>query len=241
MGFAPESLQSSWPKTVVRKWLNIKSRADEFHSDYGIISTGAPFSPSMSVCSCAQVFFLKFLIGRVFCCGCCFPFLGAGSGGGMEERRKSCSDKDRCYISLKGDHLLSGTHPIRPCCSVLPCSLRWKECFCGYLKSCTAAANTVWITEAGGQIKNPILAAATARTASHDRSLIFRRGFGWRRRGKSETAAARAALASRLRESEPETNPQMCAAAWTTLNLGKNYGEHRHHEANPHVKLIMLN
>ncbi|XP_057972328.1 type I inositol polyphosphate 5-phosphatase 8 isoform X2 [Malania oleifera] len=26
--------QSSWPKLVARKWLNIKSRADEFHSDY---------------------------------------------------------------------------------------------------------------------------------------------------------------------------------------------------------------
>ncbi|XP_010260068.1 PREDICTED: type I inositol polyphosphate 5-phosphatase 8-like isoform X2 [Nelumbo nucifera] len=26
--------KSSWPKIVVRKWLNIKSRADEFHSDY---------------------------------------------------------------------------------------------------------------------------------------------------------------------------------------------------------------
>ncbi|KAJ7977075.1 Type I inositol polyphosphate 5-phosphatase [Quillaja saponaria] len=26
--------QSSWPKTVVRKWLNIQSGADEFHSDY---------------------------------------------------------------------------------------------------------------------------------------------------------------------------------------------------------------
>ncbi|OVA18296.1 Inositol polyphosphate-related phosphatase [Macleaya cordata] len=28
--------RSSWPKTVVRKWLNIKSRSDEFNSDYTI-------------------------------------------------------------------------------------------------------------------------------------------------------------------------------------------------------------
>lgn len=28
--------KSSWPKVVVRKWLNIKSGADEFHSDYKI-------------------------------------------------------------------------------------------------------------------------------------------------------------------------------------------------------------
>ncbi|KAF5953794.1 hypothetical protein HYC85_006650 [Camellia sinensis] len=26
--------KSSWPKVVVRKWLNIKTGADEFHSDY---------------------------------------------------------------------------------------------------------------------------------------------------------------------------------------------------------------
>ncbi|XP_077213502.1 DNAse I-like superfamily protein [Tasmannia lanceolata] len=50
--------KSSWPKVVVRKWLNIKSRADEFHSDYSIT--------------------------------------------GMEERRKSYSDKDR-YVFVKGN------------------------------------------------------------------------------------------------------------------------------------------
>lgn len=27
-------LQSSWPKLAVRKWLNIKSSAERFHSDY---------------------------------------------------------------------------------------------------------------------------------------------------------------------------------------------------------------
>ncbi|KAK4419113.1 Type I inositol polyphosphate 5-phosphatase 8 [Sesamum alatum] len=30
----PKYLKSSWPKVVVRKWLNIKSGRDEFHSDY---------------------------------------------------------------------------------------------------------------------------------------------------------------------------------------------------------------
>ncbi|KAL0375178.1 UNVERIFIED_CONTAM: Type I inositol polyphosphate 5-phosphatase 8 [Sesamum radiatum] len=30
----PNSLKSSWPKVVVKKWLNIKSGRDEFHSDY---------------------------------------------------------------------------------------------------------------------------------------------------------------------------------------------------------------
>ena len=28
--------QSSWPKLVMKKWLNIKSSADEFHSDYTV-------------------------------------------------------------------------------------------------------------------------------------------------------------------------------------------------------------
>lgn len=31
------SCKCSWPKTVVRKWLNIRSRADEYHSDYAAV------------------------------------------------------------------------------------------------------------------------------------------------------------------------------------------------------------
>ncbi|XP_056172356.1 type I inositol polyphosphate 5-phosphatase 8-like [Syzygium oleosum] len=31
---AREISKNSWPKVVVRKWLNIRSGADEFHSDY---------------------------------------------------------------------------------------------------------------------------------------------------------------------------------------------------------------
>ena len=30
------NLKSSWPKLVMKKWLNIKSSADEFHSDYTV-------------------------------------------------------------------------------------------------------------------------------------------------------------------------------------------------------------
>ncbi|XP_068644248.1 type I inositol polyphosphate 5-phosphatase 8-like [Aristolochia californica] len=48
--------KSSWSKTVVRKWLNIRNRADEFHCDYTV----------------------------------------------KEQRRKSCSDKDR-YVYLNED------------------------------------------------------------------------------------------------------------------------------------------
>ncbi|KAK9127139.1 hypothetical protein Syun_015936 [Stephania yunnanensis] len=32
--------KSSWPRTIVRKWLNIKSRTDEFHSDYAAKAMG---------------------------------------------------------------------------------------------------------------------------------------------------------------------------------------------------------
>ncbi|KAF8397535.1 hypothetical protein HHK36_016453 [Tetracentron sinense] len=31
-----KNFKSSWPKVVVRKWLNIKSKSDEFHSDYSV-------------------------------------------------------------------------------------------------------------------------------------------------------------------------------------------------------------
>ncbi|XXG75106.1 hypothetical protein AAC387_Pa07g3686 [Persea americana] len=57
--------KSSWPKIVVRKWLNIKSRSDEFLSDYAVREET------------------------------------------MEERRKSCSDRDH-YIFRKGDILAGG-------------------------------------------------------------------------------------------------------------------------------------
>ncbi|XXG66219.1 hypothetical protein AAC387_Pa05g3745 [Persea americana] len=60
----PRSCKSSWPKTVVRKWLNIKSGADEFHSDYAVV-------------------------------------------GMMQDRRKSCSDKDP-FLFRKGDMLPGG-------------------------------------------------------------------------------------------------------------------------------------
>lgn len=39
---------SSWPKVVVRKWLNIKSGRDEFHSDY---RTNALFQRRSKSCS----------------------------------------------------------------------------------------------------------------------------------------------------------------------------------------------
>ncbi|KAI3910242.1 hypothetical protein MKW92_033929 [Papaver armeniacum] len=32
--FGTNHRSSSWPKTIVRKWLNMKTRSDEFHSDY---------------------------------------------------------------------------------------------------------------------------------------------------------------------------------------------------------------
>ncbi|KAJ8629576.1 hypothetical protein MRB53_022899 [Persea americana] len=54
--------KSSWPKIVVRKWLNIKSRSDEFLSDYAVREET------------------------------------------MEERRKSCSDRDH-YIFPKDLHI----------------------------------------------------------------------------------------------------------------------------------------
>ncbi|XP_026656903.2 type I inositol polyphosphate 5-phosphatase 8-like [Phoenix dactylifera] len=50
--------KSSWPKTVMRKWLNIKTSGDDFHSDYN-----------------------------------------SGGVGVVQERRKSCSDKDRSIFS----------------------------------------------------------------------------------------------------------------------------------------------
>ncbi|KAI3984426.1 hypothetical protein MKX01_011380 [Papaver californicum] len=34
--FGTNQRSSSWPKTIVRKWLNMKTRSDEFHSDYTI-------------------------------------------------------------------------------------------------------------------------------------------------------------------------------------------------------------
>ncbi|MCL7021542.1 hypothetical protein MKW94_013688 [Papaver nudicaule] len=34
--FSTNQRSSSWPKTIVRKWLNMKTRSDEFHSDYTI-------------------------------------------------------------------------------------------------------------------------------------------------------------------------------------------------------------
>ncbi|KAF8396742.1 hypothetical protein HHK36_018372 [Tetracentron sinense] len=42
--------KSSWPKVVVRKWLNIKSRSDEFHSDYAVRAM-AGFSERRKSCS----------------------------------------------------------------------------------------------------------------------------------------------------------------------------------------------
>ncbi|KAJ8636408.1 hypothetical protein MRB53_010675 [Persea americana] len=56
-----QNSKSSWPKIVVRKWLNIKSRSDEFLSDYAVREET------------------------------------------MEERRKSCSDRDP-YIFPKDLH-----------------------------------------------------------------------------------------------------------------------------------------
>ncbi|XP_043711746.1 type I inositol polyphosphate 5-phosphatase 8 [Telopea speciosissima] len=40
-----------WPKTVMRKWLNIKSRADEFHSDYAIKAAALGTSDRRRSCS----------------------------------------------------------------------------------------------------------------------------------------------------------------------------------------------
>ncbi|MCL7046938.1 hypothetical protein MKW94_014645 [Papaver nudicaule] len=37
--FSTNQRSSSWPKTIVRKWLNMKTRSDEFHSDYTIKGT----------------------------------------------------------------------------------------------------------------------------------------------------------------------------------------------------------
>ncbi|PKA56377.1 hypothetical protein AXF42_Ash014880 [Apostasia shenzhenica] len=43
---------SSWPKTVVWKWLNLKSAADEFHSDHhGVPPAGTAPPPSSSTMS----------------------------------------------------------------------------------------------------------------------------------------------------------------------------------------------
>ncbi|RZC55930.1 hypothetical protein C5167_014774 [Papaver somniferum] len=39
--FGKNQRSSSWPKTIVRKWLNMKTRSDEFHSDYTTKGTTA--------------------------------------------------------------------------------------------------------------------------------------------------------------------------------------------------------
>ncbi|KAI3865737.1 hypothetical protein MKX03_025483 [Papaver bracteatum] len=39
--FGTNQSSSSWPKTIVRKWLNMKTRSDEFHSDYTTKGTAA--------------------------------------------------------------------------------------------------------------------------------------------------------------------------------------------------------
>lgn len=73
--------QSSWPKIVVRKWLNLQSRGDEFYSDSfsvkgnNFCSVSGAFRVSLSD--------FKNVLGNI--------------SADKTERRKSCSDKD-CYV-----------------------------------------------------------------------------------------------------------------------------------------------
>lgn len=73
--------QSSWPKIVVRKWLNLQSRGDEFYSDSFSLK-GNDFC-SVSGAFRVSVSDFKNVLGNF--------------SADKTERRKSCSDKD-CYV-----------------------------------------------------------------------------------------------------------------------------------------------
>lgn len=73
--------QSSWPKIVVRKWLNLQSRGDEFYSDSFSLK-GNNFC-SVSGAFRVSVSDFKNVLGNF--------------SADKTERRKSCSDKD-CYV-----------------------------------------------------------------------------------------------------------------------------------------------
>lgn len=90
--------QSSWPKVVARKWLNIQSGADEFDSDYAVKGKILKFISYISGFNYAIISFtisdnyreILFLISL------------SNSTGKTCERRKSCSDDDY-YVFVRED------------------------------------------------------------------------------------------------------------------------------------------
>ena len=77
-------LQGSWPKLVVRKLLNIRSGADEFHSDCAVTGKISVISDDHRNSYLMHYELRRRFIDRV---------VKSGMMDKVERRRKSCSDQ----------------------------------------------------------------------------------------------------------------------------------------------------
>lgn len=80
-------MQASWPKVVARKWLNMNSGAEEYHSDY---RTKGRFSSQFLLFHIFYIFYLDHLLILHQLLKSAFSY--------MSERRKSCSDEARSVV-----------------------------------------------------------------------------------------------------------------------------------------------